>query len=84
MFAVGALAIGVVCGWLSMLLGKGSRPVFSISTFFVAVGLCLATATPAATQPIVEGALIGLVVHAIWRQVLAAATRSGGERSNDG
>lgn len=82
MFAIGALAIGIVCGWLSVLVGGRSNSILSAAIFLIFMVLGLVVADPVGFTPIALGSFIGLTMHVIWLRHLAAAAR--GASDNDG
>jgi hypothetical protein len=83
MFAIGALAIGIVCGWLSVLIGGRSNSVLSAGIFLIFIVLGLIVADPVAFKPIVLGAFIGLTLHVMWLRHLAATVQARGKSNND-
>ncbi len=83
MFAIGALAIGIVCGWLSVLVRGRSNSVLSAAIFLIFIVLGLVVADPAAFKPIALGAVIGVTMHTIWRRHLSGATYPRGENNRD-
>lgn len=84
MFITGALAIGVVCGWLAVLVGGRSNSVLSAAIFLIFMVLGLVVADPVGFAPIIIGSFVGLTMHMIWLRHLAAEAAARGESDNDG
>lgn len=83
MFAIGALAIGVVCGWLSVLIRGRSNSVLSAAIFLIFMVLGLVVADPVGFTPIILGSFIGLTMHVIWLRHFAAEAVAREVSGND-
>lgn len=69
MIVVGALALGVVCGWLARLVLRAASLPAAAFLGLAAAGCWLAV--PGAWPAVLAGAVAGAAAHAAWRSHLA-------------